>query len=123
MASHSTAFITPSLYQLYGPYGNLQLTPERNATTEVGFESRVWAKKLLVKAVGFYRDESNTIGYYYNPDTFESFYQNVAGNFHAKGLEGSLKYLFSANWNLGANYTFTQVEQQLSRLIPTSSKR
>ena len=118
LASHSTAFITPSLYQLYGPYGNLQLTPERNATTEVGFESRVWAKKLLVKAVGFYRDESNTIGYYYNPVTFESFYQNVAGNFHAKGLEGSLKYIFLANWNLGANYTFTQVEQQLSRLIP-----
>jgi len=118
LASHSTAFITPSLYQLYGPYGNLQLTPERNATTEFGVESRVWADKLVVKAVGFYRDENNTIGYYYNPDTFESFYQNVAGNFHAKGLEGSMRCAFTANWNLSANYTFTQVEEQLNRLIP-----
>jgi vitamin B12 transporter len=28
LASYSTAYITPSLYQLYGPYGNLELTPE-----------------------------------------------------------------------------------------------
>jgi vitamin B12 transporter len=118
LASHSTAFITPSLYQLYGPYGNVQLTPERNATTELGFESRLWAKKMLVKAVGFYREESNAIGFYYNPDTFESFYINVLGGTHAKGLEGSVRYACTANWNLGANYTYTEVEQQLNRLIP-----
>ncbi|NJM79449.1 MAG: TonB-dependent receptor, partial [Flavobacterium sp.] len=38
VSSYSTAYITPSLYQLYGPYGNLALTPEENITTEAGFE-------------------------------------------------------------------------------------
>jgi vitamin B12 transporter len=38
LASYSTAYITPSLYQLYSPYGNLNLTPEESATVEAGFE-------------------------------------------------------------------------------------
>jgi vitamin B12 transporter len=37
LASYSTAYITPSLYQLYSPY-NLNLTPEESATVEAGFE-------------------------------------------------------------------------------------
>jgi vitamin B12 transporter len=118
LASQSTAFITPSLYQLYGPYGNLQLTPERNATTELGFESQLFAHTLSVKAVGFYREETNFIGFYTNPDTFDSYYQNKAGTYHAKGLEGSVRYAISNQWNAGGNYTYTQVEEALNRLIP-----
>lgn len=118
LASHSTAFITPSLYQLYGPYGNLQLTPERNATTEFGFESQLFAHTLSLKAVGFYREETNFIGFYTNPDTFDSYYQNKAGTYHAKGMEGSVRYAISNQWNAGGNYTYTQVEEALNRLIP-----
>ena len=118
LASYSTAFITPSLYQLYGPYGNLQLTPEENATAEFGFESQLLNKKLTLNAVGFYRDEENTIGFYYNPITFASNYININGNFHAKGVETSFRYTFSEQLNFGGNYTFTQVEEQLNRLIP-----
>jgi vitamin B12 transporter len=106
------------LYQLYGPYGNLQLTPEENATTEFGFESQLLNKKLTINAVGFYRDEENTIGFYYNPITFASNYINTDENFHAKGVEASFRYVFSEQLNFGGNYTFTQVEEQLNRLIP-----
>jgi vitamin B12 transporter len=118
MASYSTAFITPSLYQLYGPYGNLDLTPEENATAEVGFESQLLDKKLTINAVGFYREEENTFGFLYDPSTFESFYINNDDISNAKGVETSIRYKLTKHLNLGGNYTFTQVENQLNRLIP-----
>jgi vitamin B12 transporter len=118
LASYSTAFITPSLYQLYGPYGNLELTPEENATAEFGFESHLLNKKLTINAVGFYREEENTFGFYYNSVTFESFYMNIDGIYNAKGVEASVRYSLSERFNIGGNYTFTQVEEQLNRLIP-----
>ncbi|MBP6039324.1 MAG: TonB-dependent receptor [Flavobacterium sp.] len=118
MASYSTAFITPSLYQLYGPYGNLELTPEENATAELGFESQLLDKKITINAVGFYREEENTFGFFYDSSTFESFYINNDGISNAKGVETSIRYKLTKYLNLGGNYTFTQVENQLNRLIP-----
>ncbi|WP_026724734.1 TonB-dependent receptor plug domain-containing protein [Flavobacterium sasangense] len=111
LASYSTAFITPSLYQLYGPYGNLDLTPEENATAEFGFESQLLNKKLTINAVGFYREEENTFG-------FTSNYINIDETYNAKGVETSVRYTLSERFNIGGNYTFTQVEEQLNRLIP-----
>ena len=118
MASYSTAYITPSLYQLYGPYGNLELTPEENATAELGFESQLLDKKLTINAVGFYRAEENTFGFYTNPSNFASNYINIDGTYNAKGIETSIRYNLSERFNIGGNYTFTEVEQQLNRLIP-----
>jgi vitamin B12 transporter len=118
LASYSTAFITPSLYQLYGPYGNLGLTPEENATTEFGFESQLMDKKITINAVGFYREELNTFGFFYNPATFQSNYINVYEIYEAKGVETTVRCAFSEKFNVGGNYTFTQVEKQLNRLIP-----
>jgi vitamin B12 transporter len=118
MGSYSTAYITPSLYQLYGPFGNLLLTPEKNATAELGFESRFFSNACTLNAVGFYRAESNTTGFYYNPDTFESFYINTNQNFNARGLETSLRYQLTKAMQLSGNYSFTQVDQAVNRLIP-----
>jgi vitamin B12 transporter len=118
LASYSTAFITPSLYQLYGPFGNLALTPEENATAEFGFESQLLDKKLTINAVGFYRKEENTIGFFFDPISFDSFYINNEGKNNAKGVETSIRYSLSERFNIGGNYTFTEVEQQLNRLIP-----
>lgn len=111
LASYSTAYITPSLYQLYGPYGNLELTPEENATAELGFETLLFANKVTINSVAFYRVERNTIG-------FASNYINIDGTFNAKGTETSIRYAVSKKINLSGNYTFTQVEAQLDRLIP-----
>lgn len=118
LTSYSTAFITPSLYQLYGPYGNIALTPEKNATAEVGFESYFLSKKLQINAVGFYREEQNTIGFYYNPSTFQSFYINIEGNYNAKGVETTARYALSKKITIQGNYTFNQVQKPLNRLIP-----
>ncbi|MFM7897257.1 MAG: TonB-dependent receptor plug domain-containing protein, partial [Flavobacterium sp.] len=118
LGSISGGYITPSLYQLYGPYGNLNLTPEENATAELGFESQLLDKKLTINAVGFYREEENTFGFYYDSSTFESFYINNEGINNAKGVEASIRYALSERFNIGGNYTFTEVEKQLNRLIP-----
>lgn len=118
LGSISTAYITPSLYQLYGPYGNLDLTPEENATAELGFESQLLNKKLTINAVGFYREEENTFGFFFDSATFESYYINIDGKYNAKGVETSVRYAISERFNIGGNYTFTQVEEQLNRLIP-----
>lgn len=118
VSSYSTAYITPSLYQLNGPYGNDLLTPEKNATAEFGFESYFFAKKVQINAVGFYREEQNTIGFYYNPLTFQSAYINVIGKYKARGIETTVRYALSKKINFQGNYTFNQVQEPLNRLIP-----
>ena len=106
------------MYQLYSPYGNLDLTPEENSTVEAGFEVALLAKKLTFNAVAFHREEKNSFGFYTDPNTYASNYINIEGKNNAKGVETMVSYAFSKGLNINANYTFTQVEAPLSRLIP-----
>jgi len=118
LASYSTAFITPSLYQLYSEYGNSDLNPEENATVEAGFETELLNKKIKLSAVGFYRDQNDAIDFFYNPDTFEANYVNVDGKSKAKGVETTVSVALTEKLSLNGNYTFTQVDKVLDRLIP-----
>ncbi len=113
LASYSTAFVTPSLYQLYSQYGNTALTPEKNSTVEVGFETQLLNKKLRFSAVGFYREQNNFIG-------FSSAYKyiNIDGTNKAKGVETEITFAITENIKWISNYTFTQVDEALDRLIP-----
>jgi vitamin B12 transporter len=113
LASYSTAFVTPSLYQLYSEYGTSTLTPEKNTTIESGFEVGLLSKKLTFNAVGFYREQNNSIGF---DATYH--YANVEGLNRAKGVETGITYAVSDKINLNTNYTFTQVDEALNRLIP-----
>lgn len=112
-SSISTAFITPSLYQLYSEYGTSTLTPEKNTTIESGFEVGLLNKKLTFNAVRFYREQNNSIGF---DATYH--YANVEGVNRAKGVETGITYEVNNKINLNANYTFTQVDEALNRLIP-----
>ena len=118
LASYSTAYITPSLYQLYSPYGNLLLTPEESATAEAGFETNLLDKKLMINAVAFQREDQNAIGFYTDPSTYVSNYVNVDGKSKAKGVETMISYAFSDKLKVNGNYSFTQPEEKLNRLIP-----
>ena len=118
IASYSTAFVTPSLYQLYSEYGNPNLTPEKDATIEVGFETELWSKKVLLNTVAFYRDQKNTIDFYFNDITYDAFYININGTNKAKGIETSVNYVVNSKLKMNANYTFTHVDEALNRLIP-----
>ena len=113
LASYSTAFVTPSLYQLYSPYGNTDLTPEKDATIEAGFEAQFLDKKIRFSAVGFYREQTNFIGF--SPDYK---YINIDGTNKAKGVEMEITFALSEKLKWTSNYTFTQVDKALDRLIP-----
>ena len=118
LASYSTAYITPSLYQLFSPYGNLSLSPEKNNTVELGFEKDFINKKFQLNTVCFYREENNSIGFYTDPVTFASNYVNIEGTYNAKGIESMVSYVATNKLKFKANYTFTEVEEPLKRLIP-----
>ena len=118
LASYSTAFVTPSLYQLYSEYGNTDLTPEKNRTIEAGFETQFLDKKIKLNVIGFYREQNNFIGFYYNPLTFKGNYINIDGTNKAKGIETEITLALSQKIKWISNYTFTQVDEALDRLIP-----
>lgn len=118
LASISTAYVTPSLYQLYSEYGNKNLTPEENLTIESGYEIALFKKKLNFNAVGFYRMQTNSFGFFTDSSTFDSYYINIDGTYNAKGIETEVSYAITNNFKLSGNYTFTQIEEALSRLIP-----
>ncbi|MES2748432.1 MAG: TonB-dependent receptor plug domain-containing protein [Bacteroidota bacterium] len=118
LASLSTAYVTPSLYQLYSEYGNTTLTPEENTTVEAGFEINLLKNKLNLNAVGFFREQKNSFGFFFDSTTFEAYYINIEGTNRAKGVETEVSYTVNSNVKVGANYTFTQVDEALNRLIP-----
>ena len=113
LASYSTAFVTPSLYQLYSEYGNTGLTPEKNSTIEAGFESQLLDKKLRFSVVAFYREQNNFIGF-----SSAYTYINIDGTNKAKGVETEITFAITDNIKWISNYTFTQVDAALDRLIP-----
>jgi vitamin B12 transporter len=118
ISSYSTAYITPSLYQLFSPYGNLKLKPEENTTIEVGFETILSNKKITINTVGFYREQENTYDFFTDLTTYESKYINNSNVVIAKGMETTLVIKPNSYFSINGNYTFTQVAEAQSKLIP-----
>src|SRR5690554_3807073 len=84
MTSYSTAYITPSLFQIFDPsYGNEDLEPEENATFEAGLEYTT-ENNFRASVVYFNRNEKNFVDFVtVNPDLFISQYQNITDKFTA----------------------------------------
>lgn len=114
LASYSTAYVTPSLYQLYSPYGDLELTPEKDATIEAGFEVNLLDKKVNLNAVAFQREEKDAIGF----DLVTYKYFNVDGKNQAKGIETTVSYAVNDKVKFNANYTYTELQKQSRILNP-----
>lgn len=119
LASYSTAYITPSLFQIYDPsYGNEELVPEENATIEAGLEFTT-NTNFRASAVYFTRNEKNYVDFVIvDPDNFISQYQNIADEFTASGVEVELSKRFNSRWMATANYTFTEVDERFALRIP-----
>jgi len=118
ISSASTAYITPSLFQLFSPnYGNKDLKPEEDLTFEGGFKASV--KKLDFNAVYFYRKQSNFIDFeLLNPATYSYGYKNTVDEFIARGLETTINYKISKNISVASNYTYTKVDKSKNLRIP-----
>jgi vitamin B12 transporter len=114
LASYSTAYITPSLYQLYDAYsGNINLEPEENSTIEAGFEVKLYNKKITLNTVAFLREEKKAIDVDAN-----YIYYNVDGKSKAKGIETSILVDVTPKLTVNANYTFNELDERLQRLNP-----
>lgn len=119
LASYSTAYITPSLFQIYDPsFGNEDLKPEENTTIEAGLEFTT-NNNFRASAVYFTRNEKNYVDFVtVDPDNFISEYQNIADEFTASGVEVELSKRFNSQWLVTANYTFTQPDEHFALRIP-----
>lgn len=119
LASYSTAFITPSLFQLYDPqFGNEALEPEENTTLEGGLEFTSEAN-LRISAVYFNRDESSFVDFVtVDPDNFIFQYQNIGESFTASGVEVEVFKRFGEHLTFSANYTNTQADEKFALRIP-----
>jgi vitamin B12 transporter len=117
VASYSTAFVAPSLYQLYSEYGDLNLAPEKDATVEFGFEARLLSKRLTLTSIAFFREETDAIGF----DLTSYQYFNVLGKNKARGVETTLLFNLNSKIRFNANYTFTDLERQ-SRILNPKNK-
>lgn len=117
LASYSTAFITPSLFQLFEPsFGNPDLEPEENATIEVGAEVGIEDKGTF-SLVYFTRDEDNFVDFV-DTGNFIFQYQNSNQSFTASGFEFVGNYKFSKSFSVNANATYTKVDEDLNLRIP-----
>ena len=105
LTSYSTAFIAPSLYQLYDGFsGNLDLNPESNKTFEAGFDA-TYQDWLQLDAVYFTRQEEDAI--IYDNTTFK--YANGSSN--ANGFEVNTKVIPTSFLAVNASYTYVNKDK------------
>lgn len=117
MVSYSTAFITPSLFQLFEPsFGNPDLEPEENDTFEIGAELHLNDKATL-SLVYFNRNEDNFIDFV-DTGGFVFQYRNIDQSFNANGLEFVANVAAVKNLNINTNVTYTVVNENLGLRIP-----
>lgn len=119
MGSYSTAYITPSLYQLYDPlYGNDALEPEENQTLEGGLEVTM-ENGTRVSALYFQRTEEHFIDFVVvDPDLFLYQYQNISTNFDVSGIELEAELPILPVLMARANYTYTKRDDRFALRIP-----
>jgi vitamin B12 transporter len=117
LASFATAYITPSLYQLFEPtYGNADLKPEENTTFEVGAELHL-KDKATFNVVYFTRDSKNFIDFI-DLGGFNYSYLNVDHEFTVSGVEVTADYQLTKAFRLSANGTYTKADESQSLRIP-----
>ncbi|WP_299061121.1 TonB-dependent receptor [uncultured Polaribacter sp.] len=112
--SYSTAFIAPSLYQLYDGFsGNIDLNPESNKTFEAGFDFN-YKDWLQLETVYFNRKETDAI--IYDASTFK--YGN--GSSDANGFEITTKVVPTSFLAINASFTYTDrdVTEDFNDYIP-----
>lgn len=98
----SSGFKVPSLYQLYSPYGNLNLMAEKGMTYEMGWEYSVRNNKFRVV---FFENRVKD-GIVFQSKDIEPYgqYMNVSQQ-NTKGLEAEFSFQ-KKKWSSQLNYTY-----------------
>lgn len=111
-ASVGSAVVSPTLYQVYSPYGNFDLTPQENKTAELGFEKQLLNKKVIVGGAAFFREQENSIDF---GPTWT--YINVVGINKSKGFETNVTIKPVENVTIGGNYTFVENDEAIAKYV------
>ncbi|CAM1366342.1 TonB-dependent receptor plug domain-containing protein [Tenacibaculum xiamenense] len=110
LGSYSTAFLSPTIQNLYDvQYGNLDLEPQESTTIEGGVEYKY--SSLVLNTVYFNRNVENIIGF--DSNTFQSINQGTA---KIQGIEFNADYSILKNLTVNANYTYTDNEELAIRI-------
>jgi vitamin B12 transporter len=102
--SIASAFKAPTLYQLYSPYGNPNLLPEKSWTYEAGIQ--LSNKIFDTRATYFHRKTHDGIDYNYFTNLYYN-YDQEEGN----GIEWEGTIKFARIWSLAANYTWLKMKE------------
>ncbi|SFS32845.1 TonB-dependent receptor plug domain-containing protein [Lutibacter maritimus] len=105
ISSYSTAFISPSIYQLFSEYGNVNLNPEKDNSVEAGIIYKL-NDIVELNTVFFYRNMEDAILF------GASSYENANESINAKGVETILKTnkIHHLNISLGHTYTYKNAD-------------
>ena len=115
-AAYSTAFIAPSLYQLFDPFsGNLDLQPEENTSFEIGLVYML--KKWDLSGTYFNRIESPSLIY----DLATYRYENATDQARYYGVEVVLSGSIGSKLMLDHQMTFTETRDGDLRYLPNFS--
>ena len=118
LTSLSTAYIAPSLYQLYDTYsGNENLEPEENTSFEFGFE--FVESKWNLGSTYFFRNENYSLIY----DLTSYQYENAQKNATYSGLEIQFSGALTNKLKLNQQTTFTSTKDGDLRYLPKFSSK
>ena len=98
--SYSTAFVAPSIQDLFSSFGNPDLDPQESTTFELGAEFK--RNSFTVNATYFNRDVTDLI--VFDPVLFILV---NAGDTTINGVEVNTSYNYTDDFGLNANYTYT----------------
>ncbi|SOC05020.1 vitamin B12 transporter [Rhodobacter sp. JA431] len=109
-ASLGNGFRAPSLYELYGPYGDAAMAVEKSTSAELGVEKR-WGEAASLRATAFWLEAKNLIGFDYAATSCgQAFgcYAQVPGTTRRSGLELEAEAAVTERLTLKGNYTYIQ---------------
>jgi vitamin B12 transporter len=109
--SFGTGFKSPSLFQLYSPYGDENLEPEESTGWDAGIEQSFAGEKLTADFTYFSNDFENLVDY--NSATYK--YSNIA-KAKTQGIELSASIHATGSLILRGSYTFTKTEDKATGL-------
>jgi vitamin B12 transporter len=110
-ASYGEGFKAPTLYQLFSQYGTTGLAPEQSEDWDVGFEQRLFDRRVAISATYFERDTDHMIDFVScfgvntarcraQPDGYYENVQQTTADGYEVGLQAQLatQLLFSASY-------------------------
>ncbi|TBR18527.1 MAG: TonB-dependent receptor [Chitinophagaceae bacterium] len=120
-ANLSTAYRTPSLFQLFSEYGNKKLKPESALTIEGGVQYFSKNNKWNSRVVAYNRNVKDVIFFYFNPTTWVSQYINQdKQNDYGVELEFSWAVTKSTSLKTFYNYVDGAITTKLSSNLDTT---